>query len=646
MKKLIFTAIIVLLSLSVNAQLDTINVGTGPNSRNGDPLRSAFLKTNRAIVKLNDQEWDSAKVIAGELYIYTPTKTFSTDTLTGMASISPRFESDRAFIMDNVSGKKSRTRMFLGLRNGGDSIFSFTTIGATLNAQNQLLKDYGVALGNGSVTDGYMGFSAGTQSIGGCNDGGSIGNETVTGKRKYFYEDLTFGNDGGGNYIEIAGTNYNGDQSPYFWSAVDSVGLNWASRNFWNYPYFWTNYGTTNYPTGSTQNLGLNPLYCTGVSYDAGTDKTKIYYSDLITAPSAGLFLTSCSKGVPGTGNFAAGRMSSTISEAAISLGYKTQSWNTYAFSTGYNTKAWGSASASFNEQTKASGQDASSFGYLTTASGAYSSVFGNDNLVSGAGSVGFGIDLNLSKNYQIGYNSVEKFSRNGDIQAGLFTAKAVNTGAGAVAGILFKLDFNTTYKAITQYTIIQTTNTVGEIGESGGGNIDWTIWLGKMYVIDSINLTSNRIYFNNTQLVVGSKIAMNTYTTSAMTTETSCAGGLAYNQTFYIREVGTVGDEEYVTLAPTSGGTEVNITSFNASHYHTFAPVAFIANTQTSTGRNFVNDGDDVGNGTSTGIRCILATTDYLGLSRYQPQLYLYSLANRTVRMAATTNYVQIASE
>jgi len=629
---------------SLSAQLDTLYTGTGALN-SGEKLKTAFPKINRAIIKVNDLRVDSIKVIDSKLYLYTPGRTFVSDSIGG--SVTTRFPADRIFVNDNVIGKKSKVSgMFLGNRAGGHPMYTNVTVGAALNAQNQLVKDYGVALGNASITDGYMGFSAGTQSIGGCNDGGAIGNETTTGKRKYFYEDLTFGSDGGGNFIEILGTNYNGDQSSFFYTAIDSGAYGYTGRYFWNYPYFWTNFATTNFPTGSTQNLGLNPLYCTAVSYDAGTNKTKVYYSDQITSPAAGLFITSCSKGVPGTGNFAAGRSSSTMGEAAISLGYKTQSYNTYTLSTGVNTKAWGSASASFNEETKASGLDAFATGYRTTASGNYSAVFGNDNLVSGVGTVAFGIDVSTSKNYQIVYNSEEKFSRNGDIQAGLFTTKASNTTSGAAAGLMMVLDFNTTYTATTQYSIIQYGGTVGTVGESGSGDIKWSIWLGAKYVVDSCNLTLNRLYYTGTDLVVGQKIAMASYSTSAMLVDQSSPGGLAYNQTFYVREIGTSGGGKYATFAATSGGAEINITSYNASHYHTFARVNFLANTQTSWGRTFVNAGDDVGNGTTTGIRAILATTDYLGLSRYRPQIYLYGLANRSIRCATTTNYVKVASE
>jgi hypothetical protein len=52
MKRLIFLPLI-LFVFTLNAQLDTVNIGTGPNSRNGDPLRNAFQKVNKVIERMN-----------------------------------------------------------------------------------------------------------------------------------------------------------------------------------------------------------------------------------------------------------------------------------------------------------------------------------------------------------------------------------------------------------------------------------------------------------------------------------------------------------------------------------------------------------------------------------------------------------------
>jgi hypothetical protein len=53
MKKLFLTVAFVLVGLSLSAQLDTVNIGTAPNAKNGDPLRTAFIKINAAIKLLN-----------------------------------------------------------------------------------------------------------------------------------------------------------------------------------------------------------------------------------------------------------------------------------------------------------------------------------------------------------------------------------------------------------------------------------------------------------------------------------------------------------------------------------------------------------------------------------------------------------------
>jgi hypothetical protein len=53
MNKKILILIFWLISAVMSAQLSLINVGTGPNTGNGDPLRTAFQKTNLAITQVN-----------------------------------------------------------------------------------------------------------------------------------------------------------------------------------------------------------------------------------------------------------------------------------------------------------------------------------------------------------------------------------------------------------------------------------------------------------------------------------------------------------------------------------------------------------------------------------------------------------------
>ena len=62
MKKLIILLIMTFACLIGYGQLDTTNVGTSANSGTGEGLRSAFLKVNRAIVRLNDSTYSKGQV--------------------------------------------------------------------------------------------------------------------------------------------------------------------------------------------------------------------------------------------------------------------------------------------------------------------------------------------------------------------------------------------------------------------------------------------------------------------------------------------------------------------------------------------------------------------------------------------------------
>lgn len=60
MKKILIAIGFVLMSITLSAQLDTVNIGTSANSGDGDPLRTAFAKVNDAILLLNAVSYDSA----------------------------------------------------------------------------------------------------------------------------------------------------------------------------------------------------------------------------------------------------------------------------------------------------------------------------------------------------------------------------------------------------------------------------------------------------------------------------------------------------------------------------------------------------------------------------------------------------------
>jgi len=67
---------------TLQAQLETVNVGTGANSRNGDPLRDAFIKVNRAIERLNViAPSDDEMILPSQVTIPQLPENYTPDTL-------------------------------------------------------------------------------------------------------------------------------------------------------------------------------------------------------------------------------------------------------------------------------------------------------------------------------------------------------------------------------------------------------------------------------------------------------------------------------------------------------------------------------------------------------------------------------------
>ena len=60
-----------LISTIAYSQLDTVNIGTGPNTHDGDPLRTAFVKVNASIRKVNNMEYDSVIVVGSNVIFYS-----------------------------------------------------------------------------------------------------------------------------------------------------------------------------------------------------------------------------------------------------------------------------------------------------------------------------------------------------------------------------------------------------------------------------------------------------------------------------------------------------------------------------------------------------------------------------------------------
>lgn len=548
---------------------------------------------------------------------------------------------------------------FMGIRKGGDSIFIEVDEAAALNARNRIILPDGVTLGVQSVVDGYMTVSGGTNTVASANDAAVFGNESMIGRIQIPYFQYELGHDGGGNFLSIHGGDTTdpslggkvwglGDMSDYFITAVDSSTNNdYNSKVFWDYPYIFTDARTRDHHDAASGFIGPNRLFVTGVSYNATTNRTKVYYNDSIYTKGTGWISTNRFNGA-GTGMFAAGIYANAgVGPAAISLGMRTRSLHQAALSTGTGTLAAGNSSSSFGAGTYALGAASSSFGVSTKTTGGASAAFGYYTETEGQGSfaVGANAKTDVVDLYHFAYASnkiaAPSSSITGDAQGVLLARGGTSTNAdGNVTALIAALHPNSSYTGITIITAVQTSNTPGYEGESGSWKLEWSAEMGDAHIIDSINLTSNRIYYTSTNpLRVDQKIAFNSYLSTADATGNGdIPGGLGVWQTFYVKTVNNVGNK-YVTVAASQGGAEINITSFNASHIVKMAHWQINGSTLTLIARSFVNDGDDIGNGTTTGIRPYLSVTPhYFGID-----LYNYGLTGRSMRWAHSTNFVVV---
>jgi hypothetical protein len=130
MKKILF-AILMYLSLSSFGQtLDTVNVGTAANSGNGDLLRNAFLKVNKAIIRLN----------AGGSYVPTTLSgnTTITESTNSLNLASNSFTGTNLIFRNTLPGNVSsdKTLMFFPTPSNWPSSTSFTIHQSITHGQN------------------------------------------------------------------------------------------------------------------------------------------------------------------------------------------------------------------------------------------------------------------------------------------------------------------------------------------------------------------------------------------------------------------------------------------------------------------------------------------------------------------------------
>lgn len=526
--------------------------------------------------------------------------------------------------------------LFYGMYNG-DSIFIPGHFGNAIGYGSKAYGAFNTVMGAFSIADGVETISMGTNTISSSNDAHAEGNETVTGRGLFHgnIPDLPWTDMGIGYSTDLFGTdtaNYywvRGDYSDWFISEIDQNGHAAPNYHFWDWPYIWVN----------SASLGPTTVNVQYDYYDADSNKTFIYYDDSIPDVANNWITTNRLNDEAGTGVHTEGKFTSALGEASHAEGYYTQAHAPYSHSEGYLTRVTLGSNAAHSEGilSIANNDGSHAQNYKTQANGLYSTAMGDESIAQGRSSFAFGVDAYAAAEGDIAIGT-NKFDSIGDAQRLIKVSKTTGTAAGPYAMVVFSTQPNTSYTGSTLISGRQTTETTGNIGESASYKIEWGLERGPMCIVDSIDIATDKVYYHGDSLLVDERIQWTSYTNSDMLTFGTAPGGLANNYVnMYVKDAGY--SPHWIQISLTQGGALRNITSEQDTQYHTMSQFDIIGNIQTLIGRTFENDGDDIGNGTTTGIRAALLSS----LNYYQVRIYVYGLADRTIRWVSSSDITSL---
>lgn len=537
-----------------------------------------------------------------------------------------------------------------------------------------------MASGTANFVDGKISIALGNTNIATGNDGTATGNRTAIGRR--YYEIVYHGVDDslGSDKAFILIPYGEGDVSSYFpYAGINNITTRYGAGsdsdvvgNIYSSGYTKAVWDGSTLLLANDLTWALHP-FCivrggaeTDISlvrilsavYSAGWG-TKVYY-DSATEPFADMIgiyssynptviINAINAG--GNGQHSEGRLNSAWGNAAHVEGGETRAWGHYSHAQGYQTRATGQGSHSEGWGTTASGLYSHAQGAYSTASGSYSHAEGYYSIASGMyshaqgyatyatglQSFSFGKE-SLAK--RIGENSYSngKFTFIGDVMHNSIMAKTEKAGVGWHEFPIWEftsltdykgLDTNRTYSGTIHLTGRQITNTVGEIGESIAYKIDFGFETRKEYSVVSVNADSNIV-------VISTTTALPLNTPLLFQSTGSTIGGLDETSIWYVK----TSSNDTIQLSYSIGGARTDLTSAGSGTM-SFMEVRNLGVTRYLIGKTFLDDGDTVGDGLTTGIRATLLPTYFLGRN---PTIRIDGLANRTLRWTAYTEWTEIA--
>ncbi len=621
MKKIITILVVILITLSLSAQ---------------NTFKYQVKANGGLSVGLGGEKVDSAVVSAGNIYFYQAGVLLNHTGSVTADSVKTHVINPPAPLKGTVSLGLNDASGEYGFAAGyNNEIISLDSIGRT-PAQNVVMGNGNTVTGYKSTyigstghTDGLISTGVGNSNVASANDSFVGGNLNFLG-RKYFLKSSAGVDDPGlgiGNrcYVIIAASY--GDVRKYFPTTYSYYAENPGVKTWSLAPY--------GYVKGNEEPDILLVRFLK-TTYDA-VNGTKIWY-DQATTPFVAIngIASSYSPVLPtynpgGNGQFIGGRLCSTWGYGAAAVGIWNKAWRDGAFAAGNGNRVdavSGFAGGSINV-IDTTGLYSAAFGYSNTIYGSNAFVTGRNNVAYANFTKAEGYQSYAKRTYQQSYAG-EQFDEVGDAQ----DSRIINRGSYAGVGwhdfkIIEILEPNRTYHIRTYLTGRQTTTTVGEIGESTGYEFSAGFSTGDLYTFtnEDVNTTTNFISLNATAPPVNERFQF--------TQVGTIPAGISRDVLYYVKAVS--GDS--IQVSTTQGGTTVDITS-TGSGSNTGMVFRYIAHVRTLKFRSFVNDGDVVGDGTTSGIRADISSTYFNG---YSVRIRIDGLANRTIRWVAVTNFTEI---
>jgi hypothetical protein len=417
--------------------------------------------------------------------------------------------------------------------------------------------------------------------------------------------------------------------------------------------------GNNSFSTGLGSTSSGSSSFAGGTSSEASGDGSTALGGSTI-ASGGGAFTHGLRSLASAPNSFCIGADSEATGDQSFSSGNLNESSGTNSFSTGSGNTASGGNSFVNGKDNIASGTNASATGLETLSSGLasvadgfsteaianYSYAGGNNTRAIATGARTTGIDSEASGLYSEagGYGGVA--IRNGERVWGAYsqqfptqtiqdhryiTGDSTNAVGVYFKGLISKIEPHTTYSGKCLITGRQNSGANGEPGESifYETTFLWSTEGQYNYTPSNINVDTDKIYFENAP--DSGKVVIFSIAT----------GGLLTTRKYYI--ISSVADSIQVSTAP--GGSLKDITG-TATGKMTVVNHDVNDCTVTLLGSSFEDDGDTVGNHTTTGIRVVWDNNSFWSdnIDNFF-MIWLYGLSNRNIYWSYDTNWIQLKS-